>query len=306
MYHWDQLEFKILLIAPSCLCYLTIHQPANFTFSVKYKVIYCIVGYYLFDLSGYQRSLSAFLDYVDDLGSVWGSWWLVLQSSRALNKRLTWVPIIWINTQECKAGFPSECFEHYELSLVSPSAWTTLMGLAAPQPSSLPFPCSLAKRRFSGCAVQDHAYHELRALRPKHQGMKRRTAGQEVVFHSWHRWQKCCASNAMFSPLPRWGDAMQRVLHQWCLWEGWRGSRDVWSSWGPGPTGKVRAMGKWTVAPAVLCSSSKAAGFPFHTAADMKYAFSFANSKTNRETNKHWRFYCFPVLQNPIFHWKNM
>lgn len=37
--------------------------------------------------------------------------------------------------------------------------------------------------------------------------------------------------------------------------------------------------------PAVLYSSSKAADFPFHTAADTVYAFLFANSKMNRETN---------------------
>lgn len=179
------------------LCYLTIHQPANFTFPLKHKVIYYIVGRYVCDLSGHQRSLPASLDYIDEPGSIWGSWWLVPQRSHVLNAGLMWVPIIWINTQECKAGFLSECFVHYELSLVSPSAWTTLMGHAAPWPSSLLFPCSLAKHCFSGCAMQDDIYRELQALRPSTRvwrwGDESRVGGCVS--------QMCCASNATFSPL---------------------------------------------------------------------------------------------------------
>ena len=135
-----------------------------------------------------------------------------------------WVAIIWINTQECKAGFLCEYFAFYELSLVSQSAWTTLMGCAAPWVSSLLFPYPLSKHLFSARAMHDHDYHELQALRPStrvRRWGKRRRAGKEVVFHSWHRWQMRCASNAVFTPLPRWGNAMQRVLHQRGMWEGW-------------------------------------------------------------------------------------
>lgn len=220
-----------------------------------------------------------------------------------------WVPIIWINTQKCKAGFLPECFVHYELPSVSPSAWTTLMGPAAPWPSSPLLPCSLAKCCFSGCAMQDHVYHELQVLRPSSRVWRweeRRKAGREVVFHSWHQWQIHCAPDGTFSTLPPWGDVMLRVLRHWGLWEGWCGSTDVGSSGGPRPRGKVRGMGKWTTIPAVLCSSSETASFPFHTAADNMYAFPFVNGETNRERNKHWRFSCFLVQQNPIFQWKNM
>lgn len=220
-----------------------------------------------------------------------------------------WVPIIWINTQKCKVGFLPECFVHYELPSVSSSAWTTLMGPAAPWPSSPVLPCSLAKCCFSGCAVQDHVYHELQVLRPSSRVWRweeRRKAGREVVFQSWHQWQICCAPDGTFSTLPPWGDVMLWVLRHWGHWEGWCGSRDVGSSGGPRPRGKVRGMGKWTTIPAVLCSSSETASFPFHTAADNMYAFPFANGEINRERNKHWRFSCFLVQQNPIFQWKNM
>lgn len=60
--------------------------------------------------------------------------------------------------------------------------------------------------------------------------------------------------------------------------------QDVSSSWGSGPMGKGRAKGKITTTPAVLCSSSKAAGFPSHAAAGSTFALLFANSKTNKQT----------------------
>lgn len=168
------------------------------------------------------------------------------------------------------------------------------MGSPAPWPSSLLY-CSLAKHCLSGCATWDHVCYEIASVWAQHQGRKVRAEEEnrtEGCASFLALVQMCCASNDAFSPLPCW---------EQCLWKGRCGFRDIWSSWGPGSMGKVGAMGKWTATPEELSSSSKAADFPFHMAADTICAFPFANCKTNRETNKHWGFCWFSVQQIPIF-----